>query len=338
MNLIARPAHWLRTELRPAPALRCLLVFLPYGLLYACTGWREALTLALLGGGLFIATDGLGLGPRMMLLHFSLGLTLFLVLYAGIGSHALFALLCGAAALGVIALSGVAVKLRSFGNWIFIPSVYLACELGAQKDWDARMAALPGIFFLAAFAPLVVFAVEKLSHAPLALERARNFSELATGLGEGNSHWTNQALAAFASVLVATSLVGSQQIEHGQWVIWSALSVIAMDTHQARTKIRNRIFGVLVGCPLGLLLGAVVPRFAWLYPVACAAILLTLVSFQSYRLAFTIRCALTAFAAMVAGGSYEVADERVTNVVLGGFIGVIAVHVAEACPRFRNRE
>jgi uncharacterized membrane protein YdjX (TVP38/TMEM64 family) len=94
----------------------------------------------------------------------------------------------------------------------------------------------------------------------------------------------------------------------------------------------------VLGVPLGLVLGTMAPHSAVLYDLATLAAVLTLVAFRSYVISYGTRCALIAFAVVVAGQSVAIAGERVMNVLLGGCIGIGFVLAVNAMTnRWRQR-
>jgi uncharacterized membrane protein YccC len=145
-------------------------------------------------------------------------------------------------------------------------------------------------------------------------------------------------VAAGLAVGVAAILVEWLHIDHGQWVIWSAVSVVTGHTASSRDKLRDRAIGAVIGVPIGVAVGLVAPHAMLAYAMASAAAVLTFVAIPWYPVAFTTRCSLVAFAIMVANGSPAIAAERIVNVLLGGVVGVLFVLVChEAARRLARR-
>lgn len=313
---------------KPVAAIRCLLAMAPFPAVFLLTGDREALTVGILGGGLFIACERLGLGVRLMLLHYVLALAAFAVLLACVGHPVWFTVMAAVLASAVVAATRDSAKLRSFGNWIFLPAVYLACELGGRVDGPERMALLPSVLLYSLLAPVSVGLLRKLWPNPDLAAVHHSLGDVRRRFPEPNPDWVRHSVAAFASVLLVTGIAEALQLPNRQWMIWSALSVIALSRDASRIKIKDRLFGVLVGCPLGLLVGLMVPPNEIAYSLAILLIFITLVAFEHYRIAFTTRCALVAFAALMAGGSFAIGEERMINVIFGGCVGVVILQVA----------
>ena len=85
-------------------------------------------------------------------------------------------------------------------------------------------------------------------------------------------------------------------LDHGQWVIWSAASVVTGDAGAAHLKLRDRAVGAFLGVPAGIGLGLFLPHGPIAYGMAVVASLMTLVAFRSYLLGFATRCAAIAAA------------------------------------------
>ncbi|MGP2704828.1 FUSC family protein, partial [Serratia marcescens] len=130
-------------------------------------------------------------------------------------------------------------------------------------------------------------------------------------------------LAVIFAVGLSAALVEWRQLDYGQWVIWSAVSVITGDMATTRNKLRQRASGALMGVPAGILLGYLIPHSDMGYELLTVATMLTLVSFHRCALGFGVRCACIACALIIAGKAPEIAAERAFNVLLGGGIGLL---------------
>jgi uncharacterized membrane protein YccC len=145
--------------------------------------------------------------------------------------------------------------------------------------------------------------------------------------------WGQILMAVCPAVSLAAALVEWCQLDYGQWVIWSAVSVVTGDIVTARKKLYQRGVGALIGVSLGVLLGYALPHNMLMYDLLTVAAMLTLVSFSHYMLGFGTRCAFIVSALIVLGQAPDMAAERVFNVLLGGVIGLLFVfllHVAMA--------
>ncbi|WP_186374329.1 FUSC family protein [Roseomonas gilardii] len=124
---------------------------------------------------------------------------------------------------------------------------------------------------------------------------------------------------------LAASLVEWQALDHGQWVIWSAASVVTGEAGAEHLKLHDRAIGALVGVPGGIVLGWILPHTTSVYGISVVAGLLTLMAFRRYVVGFGARCVCIALALTVGRHSMFVAGERILNVILGGEIGLACV-------------
>jgi hypothetical protein len=144
-------------------------------------------------------------------------------------------------------------------------------------------------------------------------------------------------LAVALAVACASSIVEWRHLDHGQWVIWSAASVVTGDAASARRKLGDRMLGALVGVPIGVTLGFLMPHNSIVPELATIGAVLSLVAFRRYPLGFGMRCVLIALAISDANQSMAFAVERVENVVLGGLIGLAFVFGIHGLTPIRQR-
>jgi uncharacterized membrane protein YccC len=142
--------------------------------------------------------------------------------------------------------------------------------------------------------------------------------------------WREAVLTATVAVALAATLVEWRHLGNGQWTIWSAASVVTGNYGTARIKLGNRAAGALIGVPAGIGIGELLPHGVFAFDFVVLTSFLTIVAFRSYVLGFGMRCMLVASAIMIAGQTAAVAAERVSNVILGGLIGLLCVLVFHA--------
>jgi len=131
------------------------------------------------------------------------------------------------------------------------------------------------------------------------------------------------------AVFAAAALVEIFNLAQGQWVMWSAASVVVGDLTASTGKLKQRAIGAFIGAPLGFLAGLALPQSRVGYAIAILAATLTLISFSRYIVGFGLRCCFIALAASFAGGASGIAEERIVNVLIGGTFGLIAVALNE---------
>jgi len=323
----------LAEQLEGALVLRAALALLPMIGLSWYTGNAAWLQASIVTMSALIVEERVKLAPLGVALHGFLIMACFVLLFLALSAPWLFVVATAALAAGTVRIAGYGQRLRTLGNFTFIPALYLACELaelsvGRQRS-ETLLAFLPYQF--AALLPIWVIAIWHHLHEPIGRPRRWRFLyhlRLNRSRDFGAPMAYNEAMLAIAlAVGLASLLVMSAHIDHGQWLIWSAASVVTGEAATARNKLRDRSLGAVVGVPVGLFIGAFLPHTPFSYGLASLATMLTLVAFRRYIFGFGARCACIAMTLTIAGQSASIATERVFNVVIGGLISVLCVVV-----------
>ena len=243
------------------------------------------LRIALVAMSAFIVASRAQFAPLGVLLHGVAIAGEFSGLLLAQLSPLLFVLACAACSAATIRLAGWGANLRSFGNFTFIPALYLACEV-AERLPHAEFAAQIIVFlpYLAvSLLPALVLTLIERRRAPakhwLFLDRQKS-------PGYSEQHYGAAILATVCGVGLAATAVEWLRLPNGQWVVWSAASVITSDFASALPKLRSRVLGALVGVPLGILLGRLIPDTEFVVGVATLVAMLTLVGIRRYVVAF----------------------------------------------------
>lgn len=304
---------------------RTLAVCAPTIALYGATGDARWLLASIATVSIAIAVERVGIAPLGALAQGAAIVAGFLSLSCALSAWPAFVAGCAMLAAAAVALSRCGARLRSLGNFVFIPSLYLTCEAAAAHHSATRLVPYLGAAMLPAIA---LSGVQAWRNAPAAhrlhaLARWRGAREL--GRPAASSDAAQAIVAVALAVAAAALLVEWRHIDNGQWVIWSAASVVTGDAATARVKLRDRGLGALAGVPLGLAAGHALPHGALVYTLATLASVLTLVAFRHYATGFGARCACIACASWVAQQSTAIAAERVVNVLAGGLIGIACV-------------
>ncbi|RQS16032.1 FUSC family protein [Burkholderia sp. Bp9002] len=303
--------------------------------LYATTGDPNWLRVVLVTISLLIGIERVGLAP-------------FGVLAQAVAIHAGFLLLslcwtwkpafvmgCTALAAVTVALSLAGSRLRSLGNFVFIPSLYLACEM---SEAHADIWALAPYLTVSALPPLALSCADALRDEGGRLRllmRWRKPSDL--GSPSGRTDAACAITAVTTSVALAATLVAWLHLPYGQWAIWSAASVVTVDAGLAKAKLRDRGIGVLIGVPAGLVAGLLLSRCTLTHILIALVTPVTLIAFRRYTTGFAARCASIACASWVMQHSLAAAADRIVDVIVGGVIGVACViAVNRAAPRHRH--
>lgn len=307
----------LSREIKAAELLRALIVVGPFVAAYFISRELALLNLGLIAVSLLIPALRLHLPPKVITWHYLAILVAFAALFLAASIKPLFVILTALTGFLAVAATRHGEHFRTLGNWVFIPAVYLACEVreGANASEALRHAGI--IIVSSPVALALVCAIQ--------IYNQRRSANAATSFGPPAGEWLLPAAATALAVFAAAALVEILDLGQGQWVMWSAASVVVGDLSASTDKLKQRALGAFVGVPLGLLAGMVLPLNRVGYALAVLAATLTLISFSRYIVGFGLRCFFIALAASFAGGASGIAEERVANVIIGGAFGLIAV-------------
>jgi len=313
-----RLRDFLRKEINSSELLWALAVIGPLVIAYSFLREPAVLNLGLIAISLLIPALKLGLAPRTVVLHYLAILVTFGALFLAAPIKPLFVSLTALAAFLAVAVTRYGDALRTLGNWVFIPAVYLACEVreGAGASEALRHA---GIIVAASPIALVLVCCVQM------VDGRHRDDAVPPHYGSASAEWLLPAAATALAVFAAAALVEVLNLAQGQWVIWSAASVVVGDLTAVTGKLKLRAIGALIGAPLGLLLRVELPQSRVGYSFAVLGATLTLIAFSRYAVGFGTRCFFIALAASFAGGASGIAEERVANVVIGGVFGLVAV-------------
>ena len=314
---------------------RSSLVLAPLVLAAAVSGREVWLQASLVTISAYIAERRSGLAPLGVLLHGLAIAAAYLSLLLSLAVPMFFVLIAAFFAMTSIWVTAHGKELRTVGNFIFIPALYLACE-NAEGMATFNELLRRGLTFLPYLA-IAMVPVLLMSYVPHKLAQPantsyrRHFSRVLQRKGPPNLlPYGESMIAVTLSVAIAAAVVELFHMHHGQWVIWSSASVVTGDAISARTSLRDRLLGASVGVPIGILLGIAMPHNRLILELVAVVAVLTLVAFHSYPVGFAARCACAAALFIIAGGSAIAATQRLENVVLGCTIGMVLVFVIHA--------
>jgi hypothetical protein len=308
-------------EIKTGELLRALIVVGPMVAAYFIARETALLNLGLVAVSLLIPALRQHFPPKVVVWHYLAILITFAALFLAAPIKPLFVVLTALAGFLAVAGTRYGEHIRTLGNWVFIPAVYLACEVreGVSASEAMRHAGL--IIMSSPVALALVCAIQ--------IYDQRRHGNAATSFGSPAAEWFLPATATAMAVFAAAALVEILNLEQGQWVMWSAASVVVGDLTASTGKLKQRAIGALVGVPLGFLAGLALPQSRVGYAIAVLAATLTLISFSRYIVGFGLRCFFIALAASFAGGAGGIAEERIINVLIGGTFGLIAVALTE---------
>jgi uncharacterized membrane protein YccC len=308
-------------EIKIAELLRALIVVGPMVAAYFIARETTLLNLGLVAVSLLIPALRQHFPPKVVVWHYLAILVTFAALFLAAPIKPLFVVLTALAGFLAVAGTRYGEHFRTLGNWVFIPAVYLACEVREGVSASEAMRHAGVMIVSSPIALALVCAIQ--------IYDQRRHGNAATSFGPPAAEWFLPATATAMAVFAAAALVEILNLEQGQWVMWSAASVVVGDLTASTGKLKQRAIGAFVGVPLGFLAGLVLPQSRVGYAIAVLAATLTLISFSRYIVGFGLRCFFIALAASFAGGASGIAEERIINVLIGGTFGLIAVALTE---------
>nr|WP_157327432.1 FUSC family protein [Bradyrhizobium cajani] len=309
-------------EIKTGELLRALIVVGPMVAAYFISREAALLNLGLVAVSLLIPALRLHLAPKVIAWHYLAILVTFGALFLASPIKALFVGLTALAGFVAVAVTRHGEDFRTLGNWVFIPAVYLACEV---REGVSPSEALRHAGVIVASSPIALALVCSVQ----IYDQRRRGRDAATSFGAPAAQWFLPASATAMAVFAAAALVEIFDLAQGQWVMWSAASVVVGDLAASTGKLKQRAIGAFVGVPLGFLAGIALPQSRVGYALAVLAATLTLMSFSRYVVGFGLRCFFIALAASFAGGASGIAEERIVNVLIGGTFGLVAVALTE---------
>lgn len=322
MRTASELREMLAREVRAGDLLKAVIVIGPVGAAYFISGDDALSDLGLIAISLLIPAFKLQLPPKLIALHL-LGILVTLVaLFLTQPIKPLFVLSTATAAFLASALTRYGDGLRTLGSWVFIPALYIACKLYENTGPGESVRQLS---IIVVFAPIILTLV----CAVQLYDRRVWLAYIPRSYGQVSSGWLLYASASAIAVFAAAALVEIFDTAQGQWLIWSAASVVVGDLATSTNKLKLRMIGASVGVPLGFLTGLCLPASRIGYSLAVMGALFTLVAFNRYVVGFGARCFFIALAAMLAGSGSGIPEERVINVFVGGAVGIIAVVLSE---------
>ncbi|QPF93652.1 FUSC family protein [Bradyrhizobium commune] len=308
-------------EVKASELLRALLVVGPFVAAYFISRETALLNLGLVAVSLLIPALRLHLATKVVAWHYLAILITFATLFFAAPIKPLFVLLTALAGFLAVAVTRYGEHFRTLGNWVFIAAVYLACEV---REGVGAAEALRHAGMIIVSSPVALALV-----CGIQIYDQRRGKAAVSSFGPPAAEWFLPAAATAMAVFAAAALVEVLDLAQGQWVMWSAASVVVGDLSASTDKLKQRAIGACVGVPLGFLAGLALPQNRAGYALAVLAATLTLISFSRYIVGFGLRCFFIALAASFAGGASGIAEERVANVITGGAFGLIAVALTD---------
>jgi Fusaric acid resistance protein-like len=311
--------------------LGALIVASPFLIAYMATSDRNFISVCFIALCLYVPAARTRVGPVTTIVSFLLTIAALIVFVAASASTLLFAVSVAVAALLVVAFELIDPVLRTVGNFIFVPAIFLTCHL-VQGDDASLTQNLVAILKLSPLALAVglLYSTYKMTGSDPSAPPLRE----STGRSTKRRHYSAENLAPLIAAPVAVFGTTFANFDIGvpsaQWVIWSSLVVIMGDPAAAYEKARSRTIGVLVGVPAGIAMAALLPVGETIEALLAVGVLLTLTIFKSYVIEYGTRSAFVAAAVITAGNSGILVDARVVDVFAGCLFGVLVLRTVYA--------
>ena len=307
---------------------RALMVLLPTIVLAVLTKdaiWLQASVMTM---ATFVAQERTDLAPLGVLAHSLAILAALTVLLLAHPSKVFFVSAVVALAIACIRLTALGAELRTLGSFTFVPALYLSMELSSPGT-DGRLQQLSTLLpvLLTGCVPTIIASAT--AHARTVSKETSalaHYLRLFSSLDHGERQESWLVVASMAIAVLATAvLVEALHAKDGQWMIWSAATVVTAEVAGSRNKLYQRCLGALFGVPIGFGMGLLVPVSPLLHSICLVISLLTLVALRNYVFSFGARCMFIALAAALIGEGSTVSVERAADVVIGGCFGLISV-------------
>lgn len=296
--------------------------------------WWRASTLAM---SVLIATERSDLAPLGMMVHGMVIALSMLALLAALTVPVLFVLGVAGLAGGAAFMSIYGSKLRALGSWTFIPVLYLTVEIKNSYASDACFQQGLRLLPFMALAVLPILLLEGIRYCQIRPSMRNYLTHFFRVINsEKCDEWPVVAQSVVATMIAVACMVVVVQwrhVSHGEWAIWSAASVITGGAVASRRKFRDRMIGASLGVPAGIIVGLLIPHNIIIYASAVAMIMLTLVAFKHYLLAFGTRCACITLCVVSGEQADMIGLTRVSNVLIGGLVGVLVFSLVRAIPQ-----
>ncbi|AIL65416.1 hypothetical protein NOVO_05220 [Rickettsiales bacterium Ac37b] len=326
---------WVDQNLEVGILCRAIIVTVPMFILawwFNNINWQKVVIVTI---SVFIVQDRLNVPPLLIILH---GLVIaigFMLFFLSKPIPWLFVIICGMMAALCIFLEEWNIKLRTLGNFIFLPALYTACgytEISGLSRLQSALMFIP--YIMSALLPVLILGIYKyykfsvLHKISFIKYMSRLHVKIEKLLLQGKYHVEPLIAMIIASTFTAL-FVEEKHIPQGQWLIWSASSVIAGEIILAKRKFQERFIGCLLGVPVGVILAMCTTHSEFLLNLAALFVIITLVAFKQYIVGFGMRCAGVAFIIILSGGGLSGATIRIVNVLLGGLIGFSTFLIVE---------
>lgn len=324
MNTIKTIQKKLSDLLNLTDLLLMILTFLPALIMFGISEDVSWLELGIVSIPLFLVQQTFRWGLLPLMGHWAFILFGFALLYFTQSTAWLFAFLCACLGAVCMGLSALGQNLRSLGAWIFLPSLYLACELYDTTHSRIQMNAfietaskLP----IALIGPMVIIVYRSLKDKKVKVTEHFLFGYSKKAFGNTDDYYRCTIVGALIAIFITSLGIKLLNLDHGQWVIWSSVSVITGEVMSMHRKFMHRTYGAIIGLVLGIIITTFLPQVTLVQYLIAVLIPITL-GIKNYLVAFSCRCMLITIAVGSFSHSEITAGLRVFDIVVGGLVGL----------------
>ncbi|MET4604422.1 hypothetical protein ABIB90_003914 [Bradyrhizobium sp. JR4.1] len=307
----------LSREIKTGELVRALIVVGPMVAAYFVARETALLNLGLVAVSLLIPALRLHLPPKVIVWHYIAILLTFAALFLAAPIKPLFAVLTALAGFLAVAVTRHGEHFRTLGNWVFIPAVYLACEV--REGVSASEALAPCRHDHRVLSDRAGSGLRHPDLRPATVRRCRDLVRSARGrvvcARGGNRPCSVRCGGAGRDPRSRAGPMGDvvgRKRRGRRSRRFDRQAETAGDRRRRRRAARFPRPQSRVG-----------------YALAVLAATLTLIAFSRYIVGFGLRCFFIALAASFAGSASGIAEERIVNVLIGGRFGLLAVALTE---------
>lgn len=339
-----------RAELRLPAAGRALAAMAVPCAYYSVSADALVLKLTMITVSLMIVMERIAFALPLLLIHVCLIMFSITTFYVTAAEPCLFIGACALLAFASANVMHMGERWKAIGTFTLVPGLYIGSALHAENRsvthlWQQLSLLLPMVVTPPV---LVLFCWHAclqwrsgLAVTSLCRRLTRSLCAACRSMWRRDLFWPpsgttrdahdlarRMSAARALGATLASLWVMTRNSDFGEWVIWSTASVVAGDWPNCRLRWFDRMFGLLLGLPFGMVIAHFLPGSQFASAVGTLGVYVSLIMFTTYRYAYILRCALMAIAAGNSLLLYKMTAWRIENVVVGCAIGIAAAFMA----------
>ena len=300
-----------------------LISILPTGIVFILTENVIWLEYTLISCSLYVVFHKYHWSVTKIILQWILILSLFSVIYFLSILPIYFALFTSFLAAISIGLSEFNQNLRTLSSFIIIPTFYCAFSF---SEYTHSSQILTEFYKIILFSPCSLIGIFLILSVNGVIPFQKKRIDLTLDFSKNKEPFLIIFTSIFVAILLGNYFIFKYNLPGGQWVLWSIVSVANNNVSDTKDKLKHRVHGVILGSIIGFILCLTAMYFVVNIPILGYIIALltpATLLIQPYILAFTSRCLFITLSGYLIDHSFFKSFERITDVLLGGFIGLI---------------